>query len=145
MCPTVGEPQLDLLLEPGNSPDDEIQAQVWGMLTTFYPQQDLVERRCENRYPFPCLIYLTPVAADGLTPAGETLVAAGKHLSVRGLSFYHPQPIPHRRMIVSLESGSGQWLGFLIDLNWCRFTKKGWYESGGRFLQAVLPPVELSR
>ena len=60
----------------------------------------------------------------------------------RGLGFYHPQPLPHRRMIASLESGNGHWLGFLIDVTWCRFTKHGWYESGGRFLEAVLSPVE---
>ena len=48
-------------------------------------------------------------------------------------------------MIVSLESRSGQWLGFLIDVTWCRFTKQGWYESGGRFLQSVLSPVEPSQ
>jgi hypothetical protein len=45
-------------------------------------------------------------------------------------------------MIASLESGNGRWLGFLIDLTWCRFNRHGWYESGGRFLQAVLSPVE---
>ena len=45
-------------------------------------------------------------------------------------------------MIVSLRTGTGAWLGFLIDLTWCRFTKQGWYESGGRFLQSVLSPID---
>jgi len=45
-------------------------------------------------------------------------------------------------MIASLEIGKGRWFGFLIDLNWCRFTKDGWYESGGRFIQTVLSPME---
>jgi len=60
------------------------------------------------------------------------------------LGFYHPHPLPYRRMIVSLETGDGRWLSFLIDLTWCRFTKQGWYESGGRFLQPVDPPIELT-
>ena len=45
-------------------------------------------------------------------------------------------------MIVSLEASDGGRHGFLIDLAWCRFTKQGWYESGGRFLEAVHSPVE---
>jgi len=107
-----------------------------------YPNHELAERRRENRYPFPYLIHLTPVAEDGITPQGETLVVVGRHLSERGLGFYHPQPLPYRRMIASLETPRGQWLGFLIDLTWCRFTRQGWYESGGRLLQSVLSPLE---
>jgi len=101
-----------------------------------------MERRRDSRYPFPYLIHLTPVGNDGMTPEGETVVVVGKHLSERGFGFYHQAPLPHRRMIASLETKQGHWLGFLIDLNWCRFTKGGWYESGGRFLQAVNSPLE---
>jgi hypothetical protein len=43
-------------------------------------------------------------------------------------------------MIVSLETAGGTKLGFLIELSWCRFTRHGWYESGGRFRQAVPAP-----
>ena len=43
-------------------------------------------------------------------------------------------------MIVSLDTSDGSSLTFLIDLAWCRFTKKGWYESGGRFLEVVEAP-----
>jgi len=57
------------------------------------------------------------------------------------LGFYHPKPLPHRRMIASFEAGNGNWIAFLIDLNWCRFTRQHWYESGGRFLQSVTPPT----
>jgi hypothetical protein len=135
------EPQFDLLPEQTDGPED-VRTQVWALLTTLYPQHELVERRRENRYPFPYLIHLTPVGDDGQTPTGETIVVVGKHLSQRGLGFYHPKPLPYRRMIASLEDTRGNWLGFLVDLNWCRFTKQGWYESGGRFLQSVSSPVE---
>ena len=136
------EPQLDLLPEQGDLLGDDVRTQVWGLLTTLYPKHDSIERRRETRYPFPHLVNLTPVAADGVTPDGETIVVVGKHLSERGLGFYHPKPIPHRRMIASLEAPGGRWMGFLIDLSWCRFTKQGWYESGGRLIQSVLSPVE---
>ena len=61
--------------------------------------------------------------------------------SEHGMGFYHPKPLPYRRMIASVESG-GRWIGFLVDLKWCRFTQQGWYESGGRYLQSVLSPKE---
>ena len=141
MNPMLHEPQLDTLPLSGESEDDDVRTQVWGLLTTLYPKRELVERRGDNRFPFPYLIHLTPVADDGRTPEGETQVVVGKHLSARGLGFYHSQPLSYRRMIVSLEAGGGQWLAFLIDLSWCRFTQQGWYESGGRFLQSVLSPV----
>jgi hypothetical protein len=137
MSTMVHESQLDLLSEPSSPPDDDIRAQVWGLLNALYPQHDLTERRHENRYPFPYLVQLTPVVEDGVTPRGDAVVVVGKHLSERGLGFYHPKPLPHRRMIASLETGGGQWIRFLIDLNWCRFIKQGWYESGGRFLRLV--------
>ena len=125
-------------------PDEEIRAQVSGLLSTLFPGGRLAERRREQRYPFPHLVHLTPVAEDGITPNGEPIVVVGKHLSERGLGFFHPRPLEHRCVIASLETADG-WIAFLIDLSWCRFTKQGWYESGGRFLRAVLSPMESIR
>ncbi len=119
--------------------DDEIRAQVWGLLSAAYHQGRLPERRCHTRYPFPCLIHLTPVDADGA--AEETVVVVGRDLSESGLGFYHHEPLPYRRVIASLEAPNGRWFAFLMDLTWCRFTKGGWYESGGRFIEAALSPL----
>jgi hypothetical protein len=146
MDATAGEPdvnmhaQIDLLPDSSEGQDEEIRTQVWGLVTTLYPKQRPLERRRESRYPFPYLVHLTPVDEAG-NPSGATIVVVGKHLSERGLGFYHPRPLPYRRMIASLERANGEWIGFLIDLSWCRFTKQGWYESGGRFLDTALPPV----
>jgi hypothetical protein len=133
-------PQIDLLPEQG-APTSDVRTQLWGLLSTLYPKTQIIDRRRETRYPFPYLIHLLPMEDDGTTPCGEGVVVVGKHVSERGLGFYHPEPLPYRRVIASLESGSGQWFGFLIDLNWCRFTKQGWYESGGRFLESVPSPI----
>ncbi len=140
----IHESQACFLPEGGGELDPDVRTQVWGLLSTLYPKDDLAERRHESRYPFPYLVHLTPVGEDGITPEGEMLVVVGKHLSERGFGFYHPHPLPYRRMIVSLETADSQWIGFLIDLSWCRFTKQGWYESGGRFIQSVLSPVNSS-
>lgn len=106
------------------------------------PERQYVERRRETRHPYPYPIYLTPVARDGRTPEGKTLVVVGKHLSDHGLDFYHRQPLPYRRVIASLACGGGQWVGLLMDLSWCRFCRHGWYDNGGRFLGVVRSPLE---
>lgn len=131
--------------EPGGlqagAVDDHVRTQVWNLLGMLYPRGNLVERRGEQRYPYPFLIHLTPVAADGVTPDGDAVVVVGKHLSERGLGFYHPKPLAYRYAVASLEAVGGSRLAFLIDLSWCRFTRQGWYESGGRFLRAVAVPA----
>lgn len=122
--------------------DSDVRANVWSVLGALYPRGDLIERRWEQRYPYPYLIHLTPVGDDGVSPDGDGVVVVGKHLSEQGLGFYHPKPLPNRRMIATLESANGNRLSFLIDLTWCRFTRQGWYESGGRFVDVVPSPAE---
>lgn len=124
-------------LAPNLETDTPLRGQVWGLLTSLFPGADRVERRRSERFPYPRLVYLTPVAADGVTRVGETLVVAGKHLSERGLGFYHPKPLEHRRLVASLEKAPDEWLHVLVDVSWCRFRRQGWYESGGRFLRCV--------
>ncbi|MGA2620052.1 MAG: hypothetical protein ABSF26_20740 [Thermoguttaceae bacterium] len=141
MLSLASHARLELLPDHG-AEIDQVRAQLWGLLSTLYSPSGAPERRGESRYPFPYLFHLHPVGDDGLTPCGPGVVVAGKHISARGLDFYHPHRLPYRRMIASLESGSGQWFGFLIDVSWCRFTRHGWYESGGRFLQCAPSPLE---
>jgi hypothetical protein len=120
--------------------ETELKNRVRGLLASLYPNCDY-ERRNESRYPYPRLVYLTPVDANGKAISTESFVVAGKDLGDGGLSFYHPDPISHRRVIASFELAPGRWLGLVIDLSWCRFTRLGWYESGGRFLQIVQSPL----
>jgi len=137
----VRENQWDVMVEAATPRDDDVRQQIWGLLASLYPKNDVLERRREQRYPFPYLIHLQPVAEGGLTPCGEPVVVVGKHLSERGIGFYHPKPLPYRRMIASIEAGTGIWIAFLTDVTWCRFTRQHWYESGGKFLEAVSSPL----
>lgn len=133
--------QLELDGQQERQWEDDVRMRVWSLLGAIYPRGNQVERRGEQRYPYPFLVRLTPVAGDGVTPQGEGVVVVGKHLSERGLGLYHPQPLAHRRMIATLETAPGRPVALLIDLTWCRFTRQGWYESGGRFLRSVPPPA----
>ena len=121
------------------SHDHQIRAGVWELLSSDHPHDQLTERRRDQRWPYPHLITLTPLATDCLVPIDEPLVVVGKQISDRGLGFFHPAPLPYRRVIASLEMVSGEVCSFVLELNWCRFTRHRWYESGGRFLQVVQP------
>jgi hypothetical protein len=116
--------------------DDSCRWQVRELLSGLYPTGPF-ERRREQRYPLPKLIQLQPVAADGRTPLGPKITAAGKHISETGLSFFHPHPLSYRLVIVSVEKPDRTRAEFLLDVDWCRFTQFGWYESGGRLVRAV--------
>ena len=142
MATLTPQSQQDVPFDSDFVPEESVRVQIMGLLAQLYPQGEMVERRNEQRYPFPYLVHLTPLSDDGMIKETETVVVVGKHLSERGLGFYHPKPLPYRRMVASIESGNGAWLGFVIDLSWCRFTKQGWYESGGRLLHSVPSPVE---
>ncbi|MGD9723254.1 MAG: hypothetical protein AB7O59_18525 [Pirellulales bacterium] len=139
MNSTFAHSQLDIL-ETIPSADESVRRQVWGVLAGLYPRGHAPERRGVQRFPYPQLFYLTPLGADD-APCGEPIAVIGKDLSERGLGFYHAQSLPYRRMIASLEMPQGRWAGFLIDLRWTRFTHYGWYDSGGKFLQAVPSPI----
>ncbi len=120
---------------------DLVKKQVMVALSQPGPPSGIAERRRMKRHPYPYPLYLTPVGQDGVTPAGKTIPVVGKHLSECGLDFYCTQPLPHRRMIVSLPASDGKWSGVIIDLTWCRFSQHGWYDNGGRFLMAVESPM----
>jgi len=124
-----------------NVNDPRVRNRVVTLLSATYPGDRLHDRRSEPRYPYPNLVHLSPLAGEDGTQSKASIVVVGKHLSVKGLGFFHRDPLAHRLMIASLEAGSDHWLGLLIDIFWCRFTRHGWYESGGRFLRAIDSPA----
>lgn len=134
-------PELNHPVAPAAPPpEDEIRTNVWSILTSLYPRGRVIERRRDMRYPYPHLVVLTPVDESGQHQLGDTVVVAGRQLSERGLGFFHPTPLPFRHVIACLELDCGRQASFLLDLNWCRFTRRGWYESGGRFLKVCAAP-----
>jgi len=122
--------------------DQQIRGRVQRIVRQYRYQQTVRDRRDDHREPFPYPIHITPLSDDGQVLLGETIVVLGKHLSERGLDFYYEAPLPHRRVIASWQSSDGTWLSLLLNLRWCRSTKYGWYENGGRFLQVVRSPLD---
>lgn len=142
MSGTLNVSQAEVELQQ-ESADDRIRQQVWGLLASMDPRAPRSTRRRDSRYPHPYLVYLSPVRGAQNVPYAEPVVVVGKYLSERGLTFYHPAPVPFRRVIATLESANGVRVGFLMDVTWCRFTRQGWYESGGRFLEVVPSPISV--
>jgi hypothetical protein len=129
-CPGSSRPALQGTPSPGRAPGARRRATL--------PR---AERRREPRLPYPYPIYLTPINPSGVALVDETLIVIGKHLSEHGVDFYHREAIPHRRVIASLDAGDLGWVGLLLELTWCRFTRHGWYDNGGRFLAVVDSPL----
>jgi hypothetical protein len=136
-CTVPGSPRL--------AADHDVQERVQEVVGLYRTRPACGDRRCDRREPFPYPIHVTPLADDGQVLTNETFVVLGKHLSERGLDFYYEAPLPYRRVITSWECRDGSWLALLLDLTWCRSTRHGWYENGGRFLQIVPSPLSEPR
>lgn len=139
---SLAKPRAESTYKQGKADHEQtIRSRIHLVLAGTQPTRQQLERRREKRHPYPYPVYLTPVGRDGLTPISQTVVVLGKHLSDHGFDFYHREPLPHRRAIVSFEPSPGTWIGLLLDLSWCRFGRHGWYDNGGRFLGVVQSPL----
>jgi len=99
------------------------------------------ERRSYGRLPLPLLLRLTPLDQTGQRLDELTTIVVGKDISPSGISFFHEQPLPHRRAIVTFEHPDVGTFTMEIDLGWCQFTGTGWYVSGGRLLRSLAPAI----
>jgi hypothetical protein len=111
--------------------------QIQALVTRLHPKVTLERRRAE-RFSIPVSFRLTPLAEDGQPIASEAINVIGKNISRYGLSFYHAAPLACRRAKISVENMDVVFTAE-IEINWCRFSKPGWYESGSRFT-AAMPP-----
>lgn len=130
--------------EPRTPPYQDLFYAVRSLLGTHHGHSSGLERRREQRFPYPYPIRLTPVSNDGTVPPAESVVVLGKHLNEHGLDFYYKDPLAYRRVIASFERHGCAAMHILMELTWCRFGRHGWYENGGRFLQ-VLPSANVEK
>ncbi|MEX0641842.1 MAG: hypothetical protein WD468_04035 [Pirellulales bacterium] len=108
--------------------------QIQELVARLRPEVTL-ERRHEDRVAIPLLFRLTPLNGDREPLHDDAITVVGKDISRRGLSFYHEHPLTYRRAIITLQHPEFGSFAAEIDVNWCRFTKPGWYESGGRLVR----------
>jgi hypothetical protein len=120
-----------------SGPSGGVGSQVRRILSLVASPPIAEQRRQAQRMPFPHLVCVQAVDLHTLVPQDEPLVVVGKYLSEQGLGFFHQVPLPHRFVVATLEVHGGPPARMLLDVSWCRFTRLGWYESGGRFLGVV--------
>lgn len=117
-------------------PEEMFDSQMRRLLELLQPGIN-VDRRLYDRVAIPALFKLTPLDTRHGGLAGEAMVVVGKNLAQRGIGFFHDRPIPYRRAVIELDQPElGRWAAE-IELQWCRFTKVGWYESGCRVVRVI--------
>jgi hypothetical protein len=113
-----------------------LAAQVETLLAKLNPDV-VVDRRREERVAIPVLFQLIPLDADRQQVDTEAKYVVGKNISRRGLCFFHDGPITFRRALVVLDHPRLGSFRAEMDINWCRFARPGWYESGGRLIRSA--------
>lgn len=61
----------------------------------------------------------------------------GRDISVGGFSFRHLEPLAERFVVVTFPMETSNKVHRAMRLGWCRFLRRGIYESGGKFLHNV--------
>jgi hypothetical protein len=97
----------------------------------------VVERRRWHRVPYDRLIQITPLDDSTNEPTGPPQLVTGRDISLGGVSFMHREPLACRKVACAFNPNSRSPESVVVRLTWCRFTKDGFYQSGGQFVQAV--------
>jgi hypothetical protein len=115
----------------------EIDSLVRSVMATWNGPGALLQKRRWHRILFRKPIVLTPLDEHSGESDGEPMVAHGHDISLGGISFTHASPLPFRLMAVTLVRADGQPESVVTRLTWCRFTRDGFYRSGGQFLRKI--------
>ena len=92
------------------------------------------------------IAYQKPIAVTPLddrlgTPIAPAVLATGRDISPRGLSFTHFGLLPYRMVAVTFPLKAGDCESVAVRLSWCRFTTAGLYFSGGKFVRGIALPA----
>ncbi|TWU13200.1 PilZ domain protein [Symmachiella macrocystis] len=122
---------------------DEVQFMVRDILTQWQHPIDSIERRSNHRVPFNKSIALFDIDEQTDQPTGEAYLVTGRDISSHGVGFSHGGPLPHTKVAVGFELPNGCSRFVLVRLTWCRFTRRGTYDSGGMFIRPIPSPDDM--
>jgi len=131
-----GQPTLQLL--------DEVQFMVRDILSQWQHPADALERRSTRRVAFYKSIALFVVDEETEEPVGQPFLVNGRDISAQGVGFSHEGPLPNTKVAIAFELPNGCSQFVLVRLTWCRFTRRGTYESGGMFVRPIAPPEDIA-
>lgn len=100
---------------------------------------DVSEHRAASRVPLcvPVTLHVATIEAGTAELSVESVAADAIDLAVRGLSFSHDEPFPHKLCTVNIELPAGRSVTFLMSVLWTTTVPCGGSRSGGRFLGII--------
>lgn len=101
----------------------------------------LAEKRRWQRIRYDRPAILTLLDDRTVVPLGVHKVISGRDISPSGFSFTHLDPLACRRAIVTFPFEREETDAIELRLTWCRFTRAGIYQSGGKFLSPIASPL----
>jgi hypothetical protein len=110
------------------------------LLAQWQHPSDALERRGLSRIGFQKQIALFAYDNAEQQVTGEPWLVTGKDISLQGVSFSHIAPLPFSKVAIGFEVPGGFSRFVITRLSWCRFTRRGVYESGGTFLRSITLP-----
>ena len=95
------------------------------------------ERRIRERVSIHCKLRLTPIDLNEKLVIDEDVIAFGKDLSRRGISFMHDTPLLYRRAVIAILLAGNREMNVEAEITWTRETPIGLYESGCRLIRKL--------
>jgi hypothetical protein len=124
---------------PGTKRQRAVQAYVARLLEGGSASPIHIEKRAHRRFPFRRSLVVTPInGSTGRPDRTKSFPAFGIDISATGVCFLGRQLVPARTAVLSIDGPDGQMVHMLFEPRWVRFTRGGWYQTGGRLLE-VLP------
>jgi hypothetical protein len=106
---------------------------------SWHSASNVGERRREHRHPCNLPALLVPLDSQGLSVACVPLEVQVKDISKHGIGISHPDPMPHRLVLLMFETPEKNQRRLVVRLTWCRFKRTDVYESGGQIVRALKP------
>ena len=117
------------------------------MVASWHTPTALAELRGWHRMRYDRPAVLTPLDDKSGILSDAHKIISGRDISPSGFSFTHLDPLPCRRAIITFafEKESQPWDAVILKLSWCRFTRAGIYQSGGKFVRLTNSPCRRIR
>jgi hypothetical protein len=111
------------------------------VMASWHSPLALAEQRGWQRISYDHPAILTLLDDRTSLPIGVHKVVSGRDISPSGFSFTHLDPLACRRAIVTFAFEPEETEAIELRLTWCRFTRAGIYQSGGKFLNPTASPL----
>jgi len=115
----------------------EVERLVGSALASWQDPEQVVQMRRFHRLPFQQPLLLTALDDRTDEPIGEPIRVHGRDISHGGLSIEHEGPLTCRKVAITLPEENGRSEMLVVRLTWCRFTRRGIYQSGGPIVRST--------